>query len=90
MRFRSPRERPAAAALGHRRVLAAILELDPSDAPLPLADHPRPWTVWRNWLGGRGLGPVPVLAPSDFNWPHPVAGAVPVPLLPEALLTTAG
>lgn len=52
-------------------VLAAILELDLADVPLPAAAHPRPWTVWRNWLGGRGLGLVPVLAPSDFNWPGP-------------------
>ena len=52
-------------------VLAAILELELADVPLPPADHPQPWTVWRNWLAGRGLGLVPVLAPADFNWPGP-------------------
>jgi len=51
--------------------LAAILELDLAEVPLPPAAHPQPWTVWRNWLAGRGLGLVPVLAPWDFNWPGP-------------------
>ncbi|MEA2144048.1 MAG: hypothetical protein QOI64_2478 [Solirubrobacteraceae bacterium] len=51
--------------------LAAILELDLADVPLPPAGHPRPWTVWRNWLAGRGLGLVPVHAPANFNWPGP-------------------
>jgi len=60
-----PLQRSVAAAL------AAILELDVAEVPLPGADHPRPWTVWRNWLAGRGLGLVPVLAPADFNWPGP-------------------
>ena len=51
--------------------LAAILELEPDDVPAPPADHPEPWTVWRNWLGRRGLGLVPVLEPVGFGWPGP-------------------
>ncbi len=51
--------------------LAAILELDVAAVPSPPADHPEPWTVWRNWLGGRGLGLVPVLEPGRFSWPGP-------------------
>ena len=51
--------------------LASILELEPADVPAPPADHPQPWTVWRNWLGGRGLGLVPILEPATFNWPGP-------------------
>jgi hypothetical protein len=51
--------------------LAAILELAPEDVPAPPADHPEPWTVWRNWLGRRGLGLVPVLEPREFGWPGP-------------------
>ena len=51
--------------------LAAILEADPADVPAPPAEHPEPWTVWRNWLGRRGLGVVPVLEPRQFGWPGP-------------------
>lgn len=51
--------------------LAAILERDPGDVPAPPAGHPEPWTVWRNWLGVRGLGLVPVLEPRSFGWPGP-------------------
>lgn len=51
--------------------LAAILELEPGDVPAPDAAHPEPWTVWRNWLGRRGLGLVPVLEPPVFGWPGP-------------------
>jgi len=51
--------------------LASILELDTADVPAPPADHPQPWTVWRNWLGGRGLGLVPVQEPATFGWPGP-------------------
>jgi hypothetical protein len=38
---------------------------------VPPAEHPQPWTVWGNWLGGRGLGLVPILEPATFNWPGP-------------------
>lgn len=49
--------------------IASILEVD--DAPVPAADHPEPWTVWRTWLLQRGLGLVPIDQPHDFNWPGP-------------------
>ncbi len=52
-------------------VLASILELDTAEVPAPPADHAQPWTVWRNWLGGRGLGLVPVQEPTTFGWPGP-------------------
>jgi hypothetical protein len=51
--------------------LAAILELAPEDVPAPPADHPEPWTVWRNWLARRGLALVPVLEPRGFGLPGP-------------------
>lgn len=51
--------------------LASILELDPGEVPAPADDHPQPWTVWRNWLGQRGLGIVPVADPRTFSWPGP-------------------
>jgi hypothetical protein len=51
--------------------LAAILELDVADVPLPGPRHPEPWTVWRNWLAQRGLGLVPIDRPGAFNWPGP-------------------
>jgi len=51
--------------------LASILELDVADLPLPPASHPKPWTVWRNWLAQRGLGLVPIAEPAGFGWPGP-------------------
>jgi hypothetical protein len=51
--------------------LASILELDVAEVPLPDEEHPEPWTVWRNWLGQRALGLVPIVDPADFNWPGP-------------------
>jgi hypothetical protein len=51
--------------------LACILELDSAEVPAPPAGHPEPWTVWRNWLGSRGLGLVPVAEPATFSWPGP-------------------
>jgi hypothetical protein len=58
--------------------IAAILELDdPDEVPIPAADHPAPWTVWRNWLAGRGLGLVPVHDPATFNWPGPWIALLP-------------
>ena len=51
--------------------LASILEVDPAVVPTPPAEHPEPWTVWRNWLGERGMGLVPVSEPSRFDWPGP-------------------
>jgi len=51
--------------------LASILEVDTAAVPVPPAEHPEPWTVWRNWLGQQGLGLVPVLEPARFAWPGP-------------------
>ena len=51
--------------------IAAILELDSAEVPVPPDDHPEPWTVWRNWLQRRALGLVPVERPREFNWPGP-------------------
>jgi hypothetical protein len=51
--------------------LASILELDVAGVPLPGERHPQPWTVWRQWLGQRGLGLVPIADPANFNWPGP-------------------
>src|SRR4051812_22399506 len=51
--------------------LASILELDAAEVPLPDEWHPQPWTVWRQWLGQRGLGLVPIADPANFHWPGP-------------------
>ena len=51
--------------------LASILELGAAEVPAPPADHPEPWTVWRTWLGRRGLGLVPIADPAGFSWPGP-------------------
>jgi len=51
--------------------LASILELDVAEVPLPDEEHPEPWTVWRNWLGQRALGLVPIVDPVNFSWPGP-------------------
>ena len=57
--------------------LAAILEVDVVAVPLPPAEHPEPWTVWKNWLGQRGLGLVPIADPGRFSWPGPWIALVP-------------
>jgi MOSC domain-containing protein YiiM len=51
--------------------LAAILELDVDEVPVPDEGHPEPWTVWRTWLAQRALGLVPIADPSRFQWPGP-------------------
>ena len=51
--------------------LASILELDVAEVPVPDGQHPQPWTVWRQWLGQRGLGLVPIADPANFDWPGP-------------------
>src|SRR4051794_41584306 len=51
--------------------LAAILEIDVADVPVPEDAHPEPWTVWRNWLAQRALGLVPIAEPAAFSWPGP-------------------
>jgi MOSC domain-containing protein YiiM len=71
---------PASGAPFQRSVaacLAAILELDVAAVPVPEAAHPEPWTVWRNWLGQRALGLVPILDPQGFDWPGPWLALLP-------------
>ena len=51
--------------------LASILEIDVGEVPVPDEQHPELWTVWRNWLGQRALGLVPVAEPAGFNWAGP-------------------
>jgi hypothetical protein len=51
--------------------LAAILEIDVAEVPLPDERHPEPFTVWRNWLAQRALGLVPIADPAAFSWPGP-------------------
>jgi hypothetical protein len=51
--------------------LAAILEVEVAEVPLPAEEHPQPWTVWRHWLLQRGLGLVPIADPASFDWPGP-------------------
>src|SRR3954454_19882305 len=51
--------------------IAAILELDAGDVPVPDERHPEPWTVWTQWLAQRGLGLVPIAEPRSFNLPGP-------------------
>lgn len=51
--------------------LAAILEIDVAEVPVPPEEHPEPWTVWRNWLSQRALGLVPIEHPAELNWPGP-------------------
>jgi hypothetical protein len=57
--------------------IAAILECDVAAVPLPPADHPEPWTVWRNWLAGRRAGLVPIVDPGGFSWPGPWLALLP-------------
>jgi hypothetical protein len=69
-----PVEPPASGGRLQRSVaacLAAILELDVAEVPVPEEAHPQPWTVWRNWLAQRGLGLVPIADPARFDWPGP-------------------
>jgi hypothetical protein len=51
--------------------LAAILEVEVAEVPLPAEEHPQPWTVWRHWLSERGMGLVPIAEPTGFDWPGP-------------------
>lgn len=51
--------------------LAAILETDAAEVPLPEAGHPAPWTLWGNWLATRAQGLVPIAEPAEFAWPGP-------------------
>jgi hypothetical protein len=51
--------------------LAAILEMEAGQVPVPDEQHPEPWTVWRNWLSQRGLGLAPIATPAAFHWAGP-------------------
>jgi MOSC domain len=69
-----PVQAPASGAALQRSVaacLAAILEIDVADVPVPDEAHPEPFTVWKNWLAQRGMGLVPIAEPASFNWPGP-------------------
>ena len=59
--------------------VASIFEMDFASVPCPPADHPDPWTVWRNWLGQRHLGLVPIADPASFSWPGPWIAVLPAP-----------
>src|SRR5690349_6546370 len=64
----------------HRTVpacLASILEVDIADVAAPPADEPEPWTVWRVWLGTRGMGLVPIADPASFSWAGPWIAVMP-------------
>jgi hypothetical protein len=51
--------------------IAAILEMDVAEVPVPEQGHPEPWRVWRNWLAQHGMGLVPIADPVRFDWPGP-------------------
>jgi hypothetical protein len=55
--------------------VATVLELDPEEIPHPGPDEDAAtgWTISR-WLGGRGLGIVPVAGAQGFSWPGPWIG----------------
>jgi hypothetical protein len=69
------RFRPTAGAT-FQACVATILELPLDEVPAPPPDEdPAGWRVSR-WLGGLGLGLVPVLDPATFAWPGPWIGLV--------------
>ena len=49
--------------------LGQLLRVDPHEVPVP--SGPDPWSLWRGWLGERGLGLVPIREPREFSWPGP-------------------
>lgn len=49
--------------------LATILDLDPTEVPVPAAGDP--WLVWREWLAGRGLGLVRAADGAALGWAGP-------------------
>src|SRR5919107_1607095 len=71
MRTAEPRGDGAPLQRSVTACIAAILEVDVADVPVPEDGHPQPWTVWRNWLNQRGVGLVPIAEPARFNWPGP-------------------
>ena len=74
LRVVDPVSPPTSSARLQRSVaacLAAILEIDVAEVPVPDDRHPEPWTIWRNWLAQRALGLVPIAEPAAFSWPGP-------------------
>jgi len=64
----------ASAAATFAACLATILELAPGAVPeTPPGEEVAGWRVSR-WLGGLGLGLVPVADPAAFSWPGPWLG----------------
>jgi hypothetical protein len=72
---RGPIERASFAAC-----LATVLELSLQDVPRPSDDEDPAlgWTTSR-WLGGLGLGIVPIADPRSFSWPGPWIARVRIP-----------
>ncbi len=66
----------ASEAASFAACLATILELPLGEVPEPTADEDvAGWRVMR-WLGGLGLGLVPVVDVTSFSWPGPWIGIV--------------
>jgi hypothetical protein len=70
-----------------RAALATILELELIDVPDPAGDEEVVgWRLMR-WLGGLGLGLVPVADPAAFSWAGPwIARVAPVAPRPRAVV----
>ncbi len=70
---------PASEATTFAASLATILELPLADVPVPLAgEDVAGWRVMR-WLGGLGLGLVPVADAASFTWAGPWIGWIRMP-----------
>jgi hypothetical protein len=52
---------------GFSRCLAAALDLEPGQLPMPDGDDPN--VFWRQWLAGRNLGLLPIDDVASFAWP---------------------
>jgi MOSC domain-containing protein YiiM len=70
VRDAAPDPRASRAEAAFAAALASILELPVEEVPAPepgvdFADG------WRRWLGGRGLGLVPIAGAAGFSWPGP-------------------
>jgi MOSC domain-containing protein YiiM len=71
-----PADAPRSASSSLAACLATILELPIGDVPEPDAGEELPgWRTMR-WLGGLGLGLVPVEDAADFSWAGPWIGAI--------------
>ncbi|MGZ4165869.1 MAG: MOSC domain-containing protein [Solirubrobacteraceae bacterium] len=60
---------PASESL--RACLAAVLDEDPATLPAFVGGDPASIGVLHRWLGGLGVGLVPVADPAGFSWPGP-------------------